>query len=142
MSHQTPEESNFFNEDTKVPQASQEVEEWRNSQHYDPPFGIERWRVIDEVWNGKTAIDAVVLVDVNGRQDFGAAQGVGRVADAGGASFPVKCAALGLGFEFREKPSGMRADLPLRLRSSLPSAVISPIQPAATPGSPELTVRA
>ena len=79
MSHQTPEESNFFNEDTKVPQASQEVEEWRNSQHYDPPFGIERWRVIDEVWNGKTAIDAVVLVDVNGRQEFGAAQGVGGV---------------------------------------------------------------
>ena len=79
MSHQTPEESNFFNEDTKVPQASQEVEEWRNSQHYDPPFGIERWRVIAEVWNGKTAIDAVVLVDVNGRQDFGAAQGVGGV---------------------------------------------------------------
>lgn len=79
MSRQTSNESDFFNEDTRVPQASQEVEEWRNSQHYDPPFGIERWRVIDEVWNGKTAIDAVVVVDVDGRQDFGAAQGVGGV---------------------------------------------------------------
>ena len=44
-----------------------------------PPFSIIRWRVIDEVWNGQSAIDAVVLVEVGKQHDFGAAQGVGGV---------------------------------------------------------------
>lgn len=78
MSQPTEQEGEFFSGNA-VPQASQEVERWRANPHYRPPFGIIRWRVIDEVWNGQTAIDAVVLVDVDGGQDFGAAQGVGGV---------------------------------------------------------------
>ena len=78
MSQQPGQDKEFFDEAT-VPQASQEVEQWHQDAHYLPPFGIIRWRVIDEVWNGQSAIDAVVLVEVNGQQDFGAAQGVGGV---------------------------------------------------------------
>ena len=76
---QQPEQGGGFFTETTAPQASQEVERWRKDPHYLPPFGIIRWRVIDEVWNGQSAIDAVVLVEVNTQHDFGAAQGVGGV---------------------------------------------------------------
>jgi 2-isopropylmalate synthase len=68
----------FFDEAT-APQASQEVERWRNDPLYLPPFRVVRWRVVDEVWEGRSAIDAVVVVEIHGTQDFGAAQGVGGV---------------------------------------------------------------
>ena len=68
----------FFDEAT-APQASQEVERWRLNPHYRPPFRVIRWRVVDEQWEGRSAIDAVVVVEINGQEDFGAAQGVGGV---------------------------------------------------------------
>lgn len=68
----------FFDEAT-TPQASQDVERWRNDPYYLPPFRVVRWRVVDEVWEGRSAIDAVVEVDIAGTQDFGAAPGVGGV---------------------------------------------------------------
>ena len=76
---QQPEQSEEFFPKTTAPQASQEVERWRQDPAYLPPFHIIRWRVIDEVWNGQSAIDAVVLVEVDAQHDFGAAQGVGGV---------------------------------------------------------------
>ena len=76
---QQPEQSEEFFPKTTAPQASQEVERWRQGPDYLPPFRIIRWRVIDEVWNGQSAIDAVVLVEVDAQHDFGAAQGVGGV---------------------------------------------------------------
>ena len=76
---QQPEQSGGFFTETTIPQASQEVERWRQDPDYPPPFRIIRWRVIDEVWNGQSAIDAVVLVEVDNQHDFGAAQGVGGV---------------------------------------------------------------
>jgi hypothetical protein len=68
----------FFDEVT-VPQASQEVEQWRQHPSYSSPFRIVRWRMVDEEWEGRSAIDAVVAVEIHGRQDYGAAQGVGGV---------------------------------------------------------------
>ena len=76
---QQPEQSEEFFPETTAPQASQEVKRWHQDPDYPPPFRIIRWRVIDEVWNGQSAIDAVVLVEVNTQQDFGASQGVGGV---------------------------------------------------------------
>ena len=78
MSQQPEHDAQFFDEAT-IPQASREVEHWRKDPQHTAPFGIVRWRVIDEVWNGQSAIDAVVLVEINGQTDFGAAQGVGGV---------------------------------------------------------------
>ncbi len=78
MSQQPEHDTQFFKEAT-IPQASREVEQWRKNPQHISPFGIVRWRVIDEVWNGQSAIDAVVLVEINGQTNFGAAQGVGGV---------------------------------------------------------------
>ena len=78
MSQQPEHDAQFFDEAT-IPQASREVEQWRKDLQHTAPFRIVRWRVIDEVWNGQSAIDAVVLVEIKGQTDFGAAQGVGGV---------------------------------------------------------------
>lgn len=78
MAEQRGQPGGFFDEVT-VPQASQEVERWHRDPLYRPPFRVVRWRVIDEEWDGRNAIDAVVVVAVNGQEDFGAAQGVGGV---------------------------------------------------------------
>ena len=78
MSQQPEHDAQFFDEAT-IPQASREVEQWRKEAQHTAPFRIVRWRVVDEVWNGQSAIDAVVLVEINGQTDFGAAQGVGGV---------------------------------------------------------------
>ena len=78
MAEQSGQPSGFFDEAT-APQASQEVERWRNDRQYHPPFRVVRWRVVDEQWEGRNAIDAVVVVEVDGKEDFGAAQGVGGV---------------------------------------------------------------
>lgn len=79
MTEQSGQSSGFFDEATPAPQASQEVERWRGNQQYHPPFRVIRWRVVDEQWEGRTAIDAVVVVEIDGKEDFGAAQGVGGV---------------------------------------------------------------
>ncbi|MBM4255545.1 MAG: hypothetical protein FJ147_06560 [Deltaproteobacteria bacterium] len=68
----------FFDAAT-APQASHEVERWRGNPMYNPPFRVIRWRVVDEEWNGRSAIDAVVVVEIDGHEAFGAAQGVGGV---------------------------------------------------------------
>jgi len=78
MAEQYRQPSEFFDEAT-TPQASQEVERWRNDPRYKPPFRVIRWRVVDEQWEGRSAIDAVVVVEINGEEDFSAAQGVGGV---------------------------------------------------------------
>lgn len=78
MAEQRGRSSGFFDEAT-APQASQDVERWRNDPYYLPPFRVVRWRVVDEVWEGRSAIDAVVEVEVTGVHDFGAAPGVGGV---------------------------------------------------------------
>lgn len=78
MEEQRGQPSGFFDEAT-TPQASQEVERWRTNPQYLPPFQVIRWRVVDEQWQGRNAIDAVVVVEVEGNEDFGAAQGVGGV---------------------------------------------------------------
>ena len=52
---------------------------WRQDPHYRPPFEIVRWRVVDEEWRGRRAIDAVVVIEVNGQEKIEAAQGVGGV---------------------------------------------------------------
>jgi 2-isopropylmalate synthase len=78
MAEQHGQLAGFFDEAT-VPQASQEVERWRHDPLYLPPFRVIRWRVVDEVWEGRSAVDAVVVVEINGTEDFGAAQGVGGV---------------------------------------------------------------
>jgi 2-isopropylmalate synthase len=78
MAEKSTPASEFFDEAT-APQASLEVERWRKNPLYCPPFRVVRWRVVDEEWNGRTAIDAVVVVEINGDEDFAAAQGVGGV---------------------------------------------------------------
>ena len=74
--HQQTEE--FFDVAT-APQASKDVASWHNDPAYRRPFKVVRWRVVDEEWQGRSAIDAVVVVDVNGQEDIEAAQGVGGV---------------------------------------------------------------
>jgi 2-isopropylmalate synthase len=78
MTEQSGQSRGFFDQAT-APQASQEVERWRNMPGYRPPFRVVRWRVVDEQWEGRSAIDAVVVVEIGGVEDFGAAQGVGGV---------------------------------------------------------------
>jgi 2-isopropylmalate synthase len=78
MSEQSGQSEGFFDEATAA-QASKEVERWRRNPHYRPPFHVIRWRVVDEQWEGRSAIDAVVVVEIDGMEDFGAAQGVGGV---------------------------------------------------------------
>jgi 2-isopropylmalate synthase len=78
MEEQRGQSVGFFDEAT-APQASQEVERWRQNPQYLPPFRVIRWRVVDEQWEGRSAIDAVVVVEIDGEEDFGAAQGVGGV---------------------------------------------------------------
>jgi hypothetical protein len=78
MAEQSGQPGEFFDEAT-APQASQEVERWRQNPQYRPPFRVIRWRVVDEQWEGRSAIDAVVVVEIDGEEDFGAAQGVGGV---------------------------------------------------------------
>jgi 2-isopropylmalate synthase len=78
MEEQRGQSVGFFDEAT-APQASQEVERWRQNPQYLPPFRVVRWRVVDEQWEGRSAIDAVVVVEIDGEEDFGAAQGVGGV---------------------------------------------------------------
>ena len=41
---QQPEQSEEFFPETTAPQASQEVERWRQDPDYPPPFRIIRWR--------------------------------------------------------------------------------------------------
>lgn len=78
MAEQHEQPTEFFDTAT-APQASQQVERWRNDPSYQPPFRVVRWRVVDEQWEGRSAIDAVVVVKINGTEDFCAAQGVGGV---------------------------------------------------------------
>lgn len=78
MAEQRIPRTEFFDAAT-APRASQEVERWRNNSLYTPPFRIVRWRVVDEQWEGRSAIDAIVVVEIDGVEDFGAAQGVGGV---------------------------------------------------------------
>jgi len=78
MTEQRVQTVGFLDEAT-APQASQEVERWRQDPRYIPPFRVIRWRVVDEQWEGRSAIDAVVVVEIDGAEDFGAAQGVGGV---------------------------------------------------------------
>ncbi len=78
MAQQPGQPEEFFDEAT-APQASQEVARWRQDAAYQPPFEVVRWRVVDEQWEGRSAIDAVVIVNVNGQEDIEAAQGVGSV---------------------------------------------------------------
>jgi 2-isopropylmalate synthase len=78
MMEQREQPAGFFDE-AAVPQASQEVEQWRGDPRYVPPFRVIRWRVVDEVWDNHSAIDAVVVVEIHGVEDFGAAPGVGGV---------------------------------------------------------------
>ena len=78
MAEQRGQDAGFFDQATS-PQASQEVERWRRDPLYRPPFRVVRWRVVDEQWEGRSAIDAVVVVAIDGEEDFGAAQGVGGV---------------------------------------------------------------
>lgn len=68
----------FFDTAT-APQASQDVASWHADPAYRRPFKVVRWRVVDEEWEGRSAIDAVVVVEVNGQEGFEAAQGVGGV---------------------------------------------------------------
>ena len=68
----------FFDTAT-APQASQDVAGWRTDPAYRRPFTVVRWRVVDEEWEGRSAIDALVVVEVNGHEDIEAAQGVGGV---------------------------------------------------------------
>lgn len=78
MAQQSEQAVGFFDEAT-APQASQEVERWRLNAQYRSPFRVIRWRVVDEQWEGRSAIDAFVVVEIDGEEDFGAAQGVGGV---------------------------------------------------------------
>ncbi len=78
MAEQLIPPTEFFDVAT-APRASQEVDRWRGNPLYTPPFRVIRWRVVDEQWEGRSAIDAVVVVEINGDEDFGAAQGVGGV---------------------------------------------------------------
>ncbi len=78
MAQQPGQPEEFFDEAT-APQASQEVARWRQDAAYQPPFEVVRWRVVDEQWEGRSAIDAVVVINVNGQEDIEAAQGVGSV---------------------------------------------------------------
>jgi LeuA allosteric (dimerisation) domain len=78
MAEQHGQPTEFFDEAT-APQASQQVERWRHDPSYQSPFRVVRWRVVDEQWEGRSAIDAIVVVQINGIEDFGAAQGVGGV---------------------------------------------------------------
>ena len=78
MTQQPGQPEEFFDEAT-APQASQEVARWHQDAAYQPPFEVVRWRVVDEQWEGRSAIDAVVVINVNGQEDIEAAQGVGSV---------------------------------------------------------------
>jgi len=78
MAEQHGQSTEFFDEAT-APQASQQVERWRKDPSYRPPFRVVRWRVVDEQWEGRSAIDVIVVVEIQGVEDFCAAQGVGGV---------------------------------------------------------------
>ncbi len=78
MAQQQGQSEEFFDAAT-APQASQDVAHWRQDPSYRPPFEIVRWRVVDEEWEGRSAIDAVVVVEVNGQEDIETAQGGGGV---------------------------------------------------------------
>jgi 2-isopropylmalate synthase len=78
MAQQHGEPEKFFDEAT-APQASQEVAGWRQDPAYRPPFEVVRWRDVDGQWEGRSAIDAVVVVEINGQEDIEAAQGVSGV---------------------------------------------------------------
>jgi hypothetical protein len=78
MAEQHEQPTEFFDEAT-APQASQQLERWRSDPSYRPPFGVVRWRVVNEQWEGRSAIDAIVVVEIDGVEYFCAAQGVGRV---------------------------------------------------------------
>jgi 2-isopropylmalate synthase len=78
MAEQHEQSTEFFDEAT-APQASQQLERWHSDPSYRPPFGVVRWRVVNEQWEGHSAFDAVVVVEIDGVEDCCAAQGVGGV---------------------------------------------------------------
>lgn len=90
MAQQPEQREEFFDEAT-APQASQEVALWRQDPAYQAPFEVVRWRVVDEQWAGRSAIDAVVVINVSGHEDIEAAQGVGGVQALDSA---LRCALL------------------------------------------------
>jgi 2-isopropylmalate synthase len=74
----TTEHESIFHE-AEVPQASRELDELRSTPGYRPPFEIIRRRVIDDYFEGRMTIDAMVVIRVGDVEETGAARGVGVV---------------------------------------------------------------
>ncbi len=66
-------------DDSSTPQASRELAELRQSGRYTPPFKTIRRRIIDDFYEGRLTIDAMVIVRVGDVEETGAASGVGVV---------------------------------------------------------------
>lgn len=72
------ERESIFHE-AEVPQASRELEELHGAPGYEAPFEVIRRRVIDDFYEGKMTIDAMVVIRVGDVEETGAARGVGVV---------------------------------------------------------------
>lgn len=65
--------------ETEAPQASRELAELRTSSDYVPPFEVIRRRVIDDFFEGRMTIDAIVVIRIEDVEVTEAAGGVGVV---------------------------------------------------------------
>jgi 2-isopropylmalate synthase len=74
----TTEHESIFHE-AEVPQASRELDELRAGAGYQAPFEVIRRRVIDDSYEGRMTIDAMVVIRVGDVEETGAARGVGVV---------------------------------------------------------------
>jgi|SRR5262245_28536862 len=70
-------QDDFYN--AEPPQASRQLAELRTSRDYLAPFHIVRRRVIDDQFEGKSTIDATVVIRVADSEETEAASGVGVV---------------------------------------------------------------
>jgi 2-isopropylmalate synthase len=66
-------------QEAEVPQASRELDELRSSAGYNAPFEVIRRRVIDDYFEGRMTIDAMVVIRIGDIEETGAARGVGVV---------------------------------------------------------------
>ena len=65
--------------EAEQPQASRELAELRTARDYVAPFHVVRRRVIDDLFEGKSTIDATLVIRVGDVEETEAASGVGVV---------------------------------------------------------------
>ena len=73
----TDRQTSFY--EAEIPQASRELQEFRTSSAYEPPFEVVRRRIIDDYYEGKLTIDATIVIRIGECEETEAARGVGVV---------------------------------------------------------------